>query len=180
MRAAARRLTAGCVLGAALLLAGCAGAGAPEPSAPPEAVPPSPAAVQAEKNQSAAGEEEDAAMTMDIQIGEAVFSAALEGNAAAHALAELLEDGPLTLTLRDHGGFEKVGALGTGLPAEDAQTTARPGDIVLYQGDQLVLFYGSNTWSYTRLGQVDDLDGWENALGAGDVTVVLSLEGQPQ
>ena len=56
-------------------------------------------------------------------------------------------------------------------------TTTRAGDIVLYTGNQIVIFYGSNSWSYTRLGRIDDLTGWEEALGNGDVTVRLSLKG---
>ena len=81
---------------------------------------------------------------------------------------------PLTLNLRDYGGFEKVGSLGASLPADNRQTTTSAGDIVLYQGDQIVMFYGSNSWSYTRLARVDDLENWEEALGSGDVTVTLS------
>ena len=61
------------------------------------------------------------------------------------------ENGPLTLSLHEYGGFEKVGPLGQSLPTEDRQITTRSGDIVLYQGNQLVLFYGSNSWSYTKL-----------------------------
>ena len=53
--------------------------------------------------------------------------------------------------------------------------STQSGDIVLYQGNQIVLFYGSNAWSYTRLGQVTDLTGWQEALGHGDVTVTFSL-----
>ena len=70
---------------------------------------------------------------------------------------------------------EKVGPLGRSLPASDSQTTTQAGDIVLYQSNQIVLFYGSNSWNYTRLGSIDDLTGWEDALGSGDVTVTLSL-----
>ena len=87
----------------------------------------------------------------------------------------MLEEGPLTLNLADYGGFEKVGSLGTGLPASDSQTITKSGDIVLYNGDQIVIFYGSNSWSYTRLGRIDDLNGWVEALGSGDVSVTLAL-----
>ena len=80
------------------------------------------------------------------------------------------------MQLSDYAGFEKVGPLGQSLPASNNQTTAHAGDIVLYQGNQIVMFYGSNSWNYTRLGHIDDLTGWEEALGSGDVTVVLSME----
>lgn len=68
-----------------------------------------------------------------------------------------------------------VGSLGTSLPADDSRTTTRAGDIVLYNGNQIVVFYGSNSWSCTRIGKIDDLSGWEDALGSGDVTVTFSL-----
>lgn len=68
-----------------------------------------------------------------------------------------------------------VGSLETDLPADDSRTTTRAGDIVLYNGNQIVVFYGSNSWSYTRIGKIDDLSGWEDALGSGDVTVTFSL-----
>ena len=87
----------------------------------------------------------------------------------------MLREAPVTLQLRDYAGFEKVGQLGTALPAEDSRITTRPGDIVLYQGDQIVMFYGSNSWSYTRLGYIDDLAGWEEALGDGDIEATFSL-----
>ena len=79
--------------------------------------------------------------------------------------------------MRDYGGFEKVGPLGQSLPTSNSQTTTQSGDIVLYQGNQVVIFYGSNTWSYTRLGRIDNLSGWEEALGRGDVSVTFSLQG---
>ena len=120
---------------------------------------------------------EDTAMKMKIEVNGSLFTATLADNAAADALADWVEEGPVTLELSDYAGFEKVGPLGRSLPASDSQTTTHAGDIVLYQGDQIVLFYGSNSWSYTRLGHIDDLTGWEDALGGGDVTVTLSLEG---
>ena len=108
---------------------------------------------------------------INITVNGTSFTATLENNEAARALADML---PLTLNLRDSGGFEKVGSLGASLPADNRQTTTSAGDIVLYQGDQIVMFYGSNSWSYTRLARVDDLENWEEALGSGDVTVTLS------
>ena len=120
---------------------------------------------------------EDTAMKMKIEVNGSTFTATLADNAAADALVDWVEEGPVTLELSDYAGFEKVGPLGRSLPASDSQTTTHAGDIVLYQGDQIVLFYGSNSWSYTRLGRIDDLTGWEDALGGGDVSVTLSLEG---
>lgn len=119
--------------------------------------------------------EEQTVTKMNVQAGGTTFIATLEENDAADALADMLRAAPLTVQMNDHGGFEKVGPLGTSLPASNSQITAQAGDIVLYNGDQVVVFYGSNSWSYTRLGKIDDLSGWEDALGGGDVSVTFSL-----
>ena len=120
-------------------------------------------------------EEELTEMKMTVQVGESTFTATLEENAAVDALVEMMEHGSVTIQMSDYAGFEKVGALGSSLPTSNRQTTTQSGDIVLYQGNQIVLFYGSNSWSYTRLGTIDDLTGWTEALGGGDVSVTFSL-----
>ena len=122
-------------------------------------------------------EEEITEMKMTVQVGESTFTATLEDNAAVDALVEMMEHGPVTIQMSDYAGFEKVGALGTSLPTSNSQTTTQAGDIVLYQGNQIVMFYGSNSWSYTRLGTIDDLTSWTEALGSGDVSVTFSLGG---
>ena len=120
--------------------------------------------------------EESKVANMNVQVGDVVFSATLEENEAVSALLEMMQESPVVIQMRDYSGFEKVGPLGTSLPASDSQTTTQAGDIVLYNGNQIVIFYGSNSWSYTRLGHIEDLTGWEGALGSGDVTVIFSLE----
>ena len=120
--------------------------------------------------------EENAVMNMKVQVGDTIFSATLEENVAVSALVDMMRESPVVLQMSDYSGFEKVGPLGTSLPADNSQTTTHAGDIVLYNGNQIVIFYGSNSWSYTRLGHIDDLTGWEEALGNGDVTVTFSLE----
>ena len=120
--------------------------------------------------------EENAVMNMKVQVGDTIFSATLEENVAVSALVEMMQESPVVLPMSDYSGFEKVGSLGTSLPADNSQTTTHAGDIVLYNGNQIVIFYGSNSWSYTRLGHIDDLTGWEEALGNGDVTVTFPLE----
>ena len=120
--------------------------------------------------------EENAVMNVKVQVGDTIFSATLEENAAVSALVEMMRESPVVLQMSDYSGLEKVGPLGTSLPADNSQTTTHAGDIVLYNGNQIVIFYGSNSWSYTRLGHIDDLTGWEEALGNGDVTVTFSLE----
>ena len=142
--------------------------GPTEPSSGPEE--------PAGPSQMTTDEKENADMKMNVTVGGSTFTATLERNSAVDALVAMMEDAPVTIQMSDYAGFEKVGALGTSLPASDRQTTTQAGDIVLYQGNQIVIFYGSNSWSYTRLGKIDDLTGWEEALGSGDVTVTFSLE----
>lgn len=120
--------------------------------------------------------EEDTEMKMNVQVGGAVFSATLENNEAVSELVAMMQESPVVIEMSDYSGFEKVGSLGRSLTASNSQTTTHAGDIVLYNGNQIVIFYGSNSWSYTRLGHIDDLTGWEDALGSGDVTVTFSLE----
>lgn len=122
------------------------------------------------------GVREENVMNMNVQVSDAVFSATLEENEAVTAFMEMMREGSVVIQMSDYSGFEKVGPLGTSLPASNSQTTTHAGDIVLYNGNQIVIFYGSNSWSYTRLGHIDDLTGWEEALGNGDVTVTFSLE----
>ena len=120
--------------------------------------------------------EENKVENMKVQVGDVVFSATLEENEAVSALVEMMRESPVVIQMSDYSGFEKVGSLGTSLSASNSQTTTQAGDIVLYNGNQIVIFYGSNSWSYTRLGHVDDLTGWKDALGSGDVIVTFSLE----
>ncbi len=75
----------------------------------------------------------------------------------------------------DYGGFEKVGLLGHTLPSSDTQITTVPGDVILYNGNQLTIHYGNNSWSYTRLAKIDDVTDLQTKLGTGTQTVVLSL-----
>ena len=120
--------------------------------------------------------EENKVENMNVQVGDVVFSATLEENEAVSALVEMMQERPVAIQMSDYSGFEKVGPLGASLPVNNSQTTTQAGDIVLYNGSQIVIFYGSNSWSYTRLGHIDDLTGWEDALGSGEVTVFFSLE----
>lgn len=110
---------------------------------------------------------------LKIEVGGHSFTATLEQNDATAALMDML---PLTISMSDYSGFEKVGSLGASLPTSNAQTTTQEGDVVLYNGNQIVIFYGSNSWSYTRLAHVDDLTDWAEALGSGDVTVTFSAD----
>ena len=114
--------------------------------------------------------------TLHLFINEREVAVNWEDNESVNALADLVSSGPLTVQMSMYGGFEQVGSLGTTLPRNDSQTTTQSGDIVLYSGNQIVIFYGSNSWAYTRLGKVADQSPAEmkTLLGSGDVTVTLS------
>lgn len=117
---------------------------------------------------------------MNIQIGESTLTATLENNESAKALKELLTDGPLTISASNYGGFEKVCSLGTELPRNDSQITTHAGDICLYNGSQIVIFYGSNSWAYTRLGKISDEDKskLEKVLSGKETEITLSLKAE--
>ena len=131
----------------------------------------------ASNNSMAQSNDNQPGYAMTITANGHTMTATMHGNGATEALRQRLDDGGLTLRLSDYGDFEKVGALGFTLPRSDRQTTTQPGDIVLYQGNQIVIFYGSNTWNYTRLGHIDNAtaEGLRQTLGEGDVTVTLAL-----
>ncbi len=99
-----------------------------------------------------------------------------EDNESVNALKALAAETPLTIQLSPYGGFEQVGPIGQSLPRQDAQTTTAPGDIVLYAGSQLIVFYGSNSWSYTRLGHITtpDAAALTALLGNGSVTLTVT------
>ncbi len=107
------------------------------------------------------------------------IAVAPENNAAARALAGLLKEGDITYTADDYGGFEKVGSLGRSLPHSDSQITAKAGDVMLYSGNQIVIFYGSNSWAYTKLGKITGYSAEELktllAAGEGSITITISL-----
>ena len=117
------------------------------------------------------------AEAMKLWIGETAVAVAWEDNDAVRALRELVAEQPLTIEMSMYGGFEQVGSIGTDMPRNDEQTTTQAGDIVLYAGDQMVVFYGSNSWAYTRLGRVTDKTAGEMAglLSGGDVTVTVGM-----
>ena len=101
----------------------------------------------------------------------------LEDNSATQALKDLLASGPFTVSLHEYGGFEQVGALPTSLPTEDRQVSTGPGDVVLYQGNQVSIMYGNNSWSYTPLGHIDGVsaDELRSLLSAGNIEATFSL-----
>lgn len=116
---------------------------------------------------------------MYITIDGQAQSVTLADTQAAKELAAKLQKAPISLTLNDNGGFEIWGALGFSLTGSNQQITAQPGDVILYGGSNICLFYGSNSWSYTRLGKIDGLSADELRTflkgGQSNITVTLSL-----
>ena len=113
---------------------------------------------------------------LQMTIGETPVEVDWQENSAVEALKDLCRENPLQIQMSMYGGFEQVGSIGQSLPTEDQQTTTRSGDIVLYSGSQIVVFYGSNSWAYTRLGHISDKTDQEmkELLGNGDVTITFS------
>ncbi len=105
------------------------------------------------------------------------FTANFADNGSADAFRNLLSEGDLTINMSDYGGFEKVGSIGTSLPRKDTQISTTTGDVVLYQGNQIVIFYGTNSWSYSRLGKIEGATAETllSAFGNGDVAITFSL-----
>lgn len=115
---------------------------------------------------------------LKIEIGQESFTATLANNSSVDALKELLKDGPLTLKMSDYAGMEKGADLGVTLPQNNQQMNTTAGDIILYQGRTLVIYYDTNSWSLTPIGKINDLDEalLKETLGSGDVTVTFSLQ----
>lgn len=154
MRAAGKWL---CIVLAILGLSACGGGHVPEESQSAEAV---------------SGQEE---IALKITVGDEELTATLEDNSSAREFRELLAKGPVTIEMEDYGGFEKVGPLGVTLTRNDQRITTEPGDVILYQGNQITIYYGSNTWNFTRLAKIDDPTDLQSKLGKGRVQVTFSL-----
>ncbi len=122
-------------------------------------------------------EQEVTEMKMKIQVGDTTFTATLAENSSVEALKELIAEGPLTLNMSDYANMEKSADLGVTLPQNNEQMNTQAGDIILYQGRTFVIYYDTNSWSLTPIGKIDNVDAesLKTALGAGDVTVTLSL-----
>ena len=127
------------------------------------------------KDNGASEETEEQALKMTI--GSTPISVKWEDNESVNVLKELCRDQPVIISMSMYGGFEQVGNIGADLPRNDVQTTTASGDIVLYSDNQLVVFYGSNSWAYTRLGHITDKTSQEmtELLSGGNVTITLSI-----
>lgn len=113
---------------------------------------------------------------MNITINGTTLTATMEDNSSAQALLDMLQSGPLTIDIHDYAGMEKVGTLDTTLPTNDQEITTEPGDIILYQGNQITIYYDNNQWNLTKLGHIDNVTTEElrQLLGGDAVTVTFS------
>lgn len=125
------------------------------------------------------GQEQDRSVFY-VSVNGQTLAADFADNSSAAAFWDLLARGPVTVVMDDYGNFEKVGPLGSSLPRNDSQITTEPGDVILYQGSHITIYYDQNSWNFTRLGKIRDLtqDQLKEALGAGmgEVSITFSLE----
>ena len=122
-------------------------------------------------------QEENEKKMIYARVGEQVLEILPADNSSAEAFIDLLTEGDVTVDMHDYGNFEKVGPLGAELVRNDEDITTEPGDVILYQGNQITIYYDTNTWDFTRLGKVQGLSQAElnEVLGEGDVSVTFSL-----
>ena len=121
-------------------------------------------------------EDESANMKLTLRIDGIEVDVIWADNDSVKALKNLAEDG-LTINMSKYGGFEQVGSIGSTLPSSDTRITTNPGDIVLYSSNQIVIFYDSNTWSYTKLGHINlSKSELTDLLGDKDVVITLNLK----
>ena len=114
-----------------------------------------------------------------LTIGGVTKTATLVNNSSTEALVAQLQKGNITYEAHDYGNFEKVGSLGYTFPENNEQINTVPGDLILYQGENLCIYYDTNSWNFTRIGKLDnmtqaDIKTWVNA-GGGNVNVTLSV-----
>jgi len=123
-------------------------------------------------------EKGSASMKLKIHVNDTTFTATLADNSSATALKELLQKGDLTLDMEDFSNFEKVADLPTTLPRNDTQIDTDAGDLILYLGKRIVIYYDKNSWNFTRLGNIDNVNKnrLKQILGDGNATVTFSVK----
>lgn len=116
---------------------------------------------------------------MNIEVNGTILPVKLYENSSTAAVRELLRKGPLTIPMKDYAHMEKFGSFGIQLPTNDERITTEAGDVILSEGNLLVIYYAPNTWTFTRLGRVQNLSEAElkQALGTGSLTATLTLSG---
>ena len=120
----------------------------------------------------------EAPAKLKIHVNDTTFTATLEENSSAKAFAEFLAQGDMTLDMRDYGSFEKVADLPRSFPRNDTQIDTDAGDIILYQGNSITIYYDKNSWNFTRLARIDNVNKkrLQQILGKGNVKATFSVE----
>ena len=120
----------------------------------------------------------EATVKLKIHVNDTTFTATFEENSSAKAFAEFLAQGDLTLDMHDYGSFEKVADLPRSFPRNDKQIDTDAGDIILYQGNSITIYYDKNSWNFTRLGKIDNVNKkrLKQILGDGNATVTFSVK----
>lgn len=133
--------------------------------------------IKTEDNKNSDNMQMEENMKLYIKIDNKILTVALENNSSVNELVEKLKQEDITMEMSDYANFEKVGSIGFSLPRNDKNITTMPGDIILYQGNQITIYYDTNTWNFTKLGKIENITQKElkEILGNGDVTVTFSL-----
>ena len=120
----------------------------------------------------------EAPVKLKIHVNDTTFTATLEENSSAKAFAEFLAQGDMTLDMHDYGSFEKVADLPRSFPRNDKQIDTDAGDIILYQGNSITIYYDKNSWNFTRLARIDNVNKkrLQQILGKGNVKATFSVE----
>ena len=120
----------------------------------------------------------EAPVKLKIHVNDTTFTATLEENSSAEAFAEFLTQGDMTLDMHDYGSFEKVADLPRSFPRNDKQIDTDAGDIILYQGNSITIYYDKNSWNFTRLARIDNVNKkrLQQILGKGNVKATFSVE----
>ena len=152
-----------------IFLAACSGDAASSPTQADSKVNP----VQTNKTPTT-----ESPMKLKIRVNDTTFTATLEENFSAKALAEFLQQGEMTLDMHDYGNFEKVADLPKSFPRNDKQIDTDAGDIILYQGNSITIYYDKNSWNFTRLAHIDNVNKkrLKEFLGKGNVTATFFVE----
>ena len=92
---------------------------------------------------------------VNIRVGDEILSVEMESNSSADAFFEKLKVDDISIEMHDYGSFEKVGDLPWTLPTNDKEISAEPGDLILYQGNKITVYYNENKWNFTKLGKLN-------------------------
>ena len=133
--------------------------------------------IQTPKSSANSSAQTEAPVKLKIHVNDTTFTATLEENSSAKAFAEFLAQGDMTLDMRDYGSFEKVADLPRSFPRNDKQIDTDAGDIILYQGNSITIYYDKNSWNFTRLARIDNVNKkrLQQILGKGNVKATLSI-----